>query len=76
MSDKVDKDTQKMEGAVENEEVNVLWDTNAQCDNVMEVRKLDIILIDKKERKGIIIDIAVPDDVRVEEKEREKIEKY
>ena len=42
----------------------------------MEARKLDIILIDKKERKGIIIDIAVPDDVRVEEKEREKIEKY
>ena len=76
MSDKVDKDTQKMEGAVENEEVNMLQDTNAQCDNVMEARKLDIILIDKKERKGIIIDIAVPNDVRVEEKEREKIEKY
>ena len=28
-----------------------------------------------KERKGIIIDIAVPDDVKVGEKEREKMEK-
>ena len=34
-----------------------------------------IITIDKKERKGIILDIAVPADVRVGEKEREKVEK-
>ena len=35
-----------------------------------------IIISDKKEQKGIIIDIAVPADVRVEEKEKEKVEKY
>ena len=64
------------EGAVENEEVKVLWNIDVQCDNVMEARRPDIILIDKKERKGIIIDIAVPADVRVGEKEREKMEKY
>ena len=40
-----------------------------------EAIRPDIILIDKKERKGMIIDIAVPADVRVEEKEREKVEK-
>ena len=56
------------EGAVENEEVKMLWDINIQCDNVIEARRPDIILIDKKERKGIIIDIAVPADVRVEKK--------
>ena len=39
------------EEAVENEEVKVLWDINVQCDNVMEVRRPDIILIDKNERK-------------------------
>lgn len=64
------------EGVVENEEVKVLWDINVQCDNVIEARRPDIIVIDKKERKGLIIDIAVPADVRVEEKEREKVEKY
>ena len=56
------------EEVVENEEVKVLWDINFQSKNVIEARKSDIIVIDKKERKGIIIDIALPADVRVGEK--------
>ena len=64
------------EGAVENEENKVLWDINIQCDNLIEARRPDLIVIDKKEQKGIIIDIAVPADVRVEKKEKEKVEKY
>ena len=59
---------------VENEEIEVLWDINIQCDILILARRPDLIVIDKKEQKGIIIDIAVPDDVRVEEKE--KVEKY
>ena len=47
-----------------------------QCDNLIEARCPDLIVIDKKEQKGIIIDIAVPADVRSEEKEKEKVEKY
>ena len=62
------------EGAVENEEIEVLWDINIQCDILILARRPDLIVIDKKEQKGIIIDIAVPADVRVEEKE--KVEKY
>ena len=54
----------------------MLWDINVLCGNVIEARRPGKILIDKKERKGIIIEIAVPADVRVEEKEREKVEKY
>ena len=60
------------EGAVENEELKVLWNINVQCDKVT-TRKPDIILIDKKERKGTIIDVAVPADVRLGEKEMEKV---
>ena len=56
--------------------MQVLWDINIQCDNVIEARRTDIILIDKKERNGIIINIAVPADVRVGGKERENGEKY
>ena len=44
--------------------------------DVMEARRPDIILIDKKEWKAIIIDIAVPADVRVGGKERENMKKY
>ena len=58
------------EGAVENEEIKVLWDINIRCDNLVEARRPDLIVIDKKEQKGIIIYIVVPADVRVEEKKR------
>ena len=47
-----------------------------QCNNLIEVRRPHLIVIDKKKQKGIITDIAVPADVRLEEKEKEKVEKY
>ena len=46
------------------------------CDNLTEARRPDLIVIDKKEQKGVIIDIAVPADVRIEEKEKGKVKKY
>ena len=61
------------EGAVENEEVKVLWDINFQCDNVMEVRRPDIIAISKKERKWIIINIALLGGARILRKVLEKL---
>ena len=64
------------EGAVENEEIKVLWDINIQCDHLIDARRPNLIVMDKKEQKGIIINIAVPADVTVEEKEKEKVEKY
>ena len=64
------------EGVAENEGVKLLWDMNIQCDNVIEARRPDIVIIDKKEKSCIIVDIAVPADGRVHEKEREKVEKY
>ena len=62
------------EGAVENEEIKVLWDINVQCDNLIKARRPELIIIDKKEQKGIIIDIAVPTDVIVKEKQKETVE--
>ena len=58
------------EEAVENEEIKVLWDINIQCDNLIEARRPDLIVIDKREKKGIIIDSAVSADVRVEGKKK------
>ena len=43
----------------------MLSDINNQFGNVIEARRPDIILIDKKERKRIIIDTVVPANVRV-----------
>ena len=56
--------------------IKVPRDINIQSDNLIEARRPDLIVIDKKEQKGKINDITVPADVTVEEKEKEKVEKY
>ena len=55
--------------------MKVMWNIIIQSENVIEARRPDIIAFGKKEKKRIIIDIGVPADVRVGEKEREKVEK-
>ena len=64
------------EGAVENKEVKILWDVKIQCDTEIKTRKLDIVVVNKNERSCAIIGIAIPGDIRVNEKEKEKIERY
>ena len=51
--------------------MKVLRDINIQCDNVVEARRSDIVVTEKNEQKGIIIDTAVPAGVRVGGKKRE-----
>ena len=55
--------------------MKVMWNIIIQSENVIEARRPDIIAFGKKEKKRIIIDIGVPADVRVGEKEIEKVEK-
>ena len=64
------------EGVVEDDDAKLIWDIYIQCDNVMEARRPDLILVDKKAKSCVIIDVAVPGDCRIREKEIEKIEKY
>ena len=64
------------EGVVENEEVKILWDVMIQCDREIKARKPDIVVVNKNERSCAIIDIAIPGDIRVNEKEKENIERY
>ena len=47
-----------------------------QCDHVIEARRPDIVFVEKKNNRPIIVDIASSWDHRVYEKEGEKIEKY
>ena len=64
------------EGVLEDDDVKLIWDINIQCDNVMEARRSDLILVDKKAKSCVIIDVAIPSHCRIREKEIEKIEKY
>ena len=63
------------ESVLENEDYKILCDFSIQTD-VIEARRPDLVVVDNKERSCKIIDFAVPGDSRIEEKEKDKIEKY
>ena len=64
------------ESVLENEDYKILLDFSIQTDHVIEARRPDLVVVDKKEKSCKIIDFAVPGDSRIEEKEKDKIEKY
>ena len=54
-----------------------LWtDFNINTDYEIEHRRPDIVVEQKSETECLIIDIAVPGDTRIKQKEQENIEKY
>ena len=53
-----------------------MWDFSIQTDHLIEARRPDLFVVDKKERSCKVIDFAVPGDSRIEEKKKDKIEKY
>ena len=53
-----------------------IWDMNIQCDNVIVERRPDIVIVNKVEKTAIVIDVAIPGDKRMIDKEKEKNEKY
>ena len=61
---------------VKKKDVKILWDFNIQVDKFIEARRPIIILIRKKKIECLIINIAVPGDIRTQMKENKKIEKY
>ena len=64
------------EKVIENEDARLLWDYDIQTDRVIQARRPDLTLVDKTKNRVSLIDVSVPWDSRVEEKEREKIDKY
>ena len=60
----------------ESDNYKILWDFSIQTDHVTEAWRPDLIIVDKKRRTCKIIDFSVPGDSRIEEKGKEKIERY
>ena len=56
------------ESVLENEDYKILWDFSIQTDHVIEPRRPDLVVGDKKEITCKIIDFAVSGDRRIEEK--------
>ena len=53
-----------------------MWDFSIRTDHVIEPRRPDLVVVDKKEGSCKTIDFAVPGDSRIEEMEKDKIQKY
>ena len=61
---------------VKNDRAKLLWDFPIQTDRHMPHNRPDIVLIDYQQQSGFIIDISVPRDENIRDKELEKIDKY
>ena len=66
----------KLEPAIENATIKMLWDFTIQMDREIEAWRPAIVLVNRKENECIVIDIAVPADANIAAKEKEKIQKY
>ena len=60
----------------ENVNHKLIWDMNIQCDNVIVERRPDIAIVNKMEKTAVTIDVAIPGDKTIIDKEKEKIEKH
>ena len=49
---------------------------NIQYNNIIVERKPDTAIVNKMEKAAIIIDVAMPGDNRITDKEKKKIGKY
>ena len=63
------------EAIVENDSCKILWDFTIQTDHVLEARRPDLIVVNKKENKCTIVDFPIPYDTGIEQKEKEKVDK-
>ena len=60
---------------VENGRAKLLWDYDIRTDHRIQVRKPDLIVVNKENNKVTVTDVVIPWNTRVVEKSREKIEK-
>ena len=64
----------KVDKVLQKEKVKILWDFKIQMDKHLAHNIPDITVVEKKQ--VWIIDVTIPGDGRIEEKELEKISKY
>lgn len=62
--------------AIENSKAKILWDFYIQTDKQVLANQPDIVIIDKDKKQATIIDIAIPNDYNIQDKEKEKVQKY
>ena len=61
---------------IENSQCKILWDFEVQTDHVIKERRPDLVVVDKEKRICQIVDLAIPYDTKIMEREIDKITKY
>ncbi|KAF7655094.1 hypothetical protein LDENG_00060930, partial [Lucifuga dentata] len=61
---------------VENGRAKVLWDFKFQTDKQLLANQPDMVVVDKEQKRAVVIDVAVPADSNIRKKEHQKIQKY
>ena len=64
------------EKVLENANYKILWDFLIQCDRSIEACKPDLVLVNKHLKEAYIVDVAVPKDRLVSDREADKVQKY
>ena len=59
---------------VENEPGKILWDFQIQTDRKVMANQPDIMVVDKEQRKAVVVDVAVPSDGNIRRKKHEKLD--
>ena len=58
------------QSVTENVNHRVIWDMNIQCHNIIVERKPDIVIVNEMEKTAIIINVAIPGDKSIIDKEK------
>ena len=56
--------------------VKIMWDFGIRTDHIISAHRPDIIIHDSTQRLAILLDVAIPADFNIVDKEKEKIQKY
>ena len=54
----------------------ILWDFNIYCDRIISARRPDLTIVEKHGSLVKLVDVSIPADKRILDKEQEKITKY
>ena len=60
----------------ENEKIKILYDWNVYTDKKIHHRRPDLVVVNKEEKKTLLIDVACPMDHNIKKKEKEKVDNY
>ncbi|KAF7642936.1 hypothetical protein LDENG_00248050 [Lucifuga dentata] len=61
---------------IENGRAKVLWDFKFQTDKQLLANQPDMVVVDKEQKRAVVIDVTVPADSNIRKKEHQKMEKY